>query len=201
MDRSVRHLAGAVVVSLVLGVASVAVAGPLDGPGATKALTCTACHGEGGQSLSNTMPILSGMWPVYFKKAIADYAAGKRPSTEMEPYAKMVVQMGVDDVAAYFSAQPRAATAIAADPAAVVRGGAAAQECLQCHKAGGGTIGAVIVPDLRGQPPGYLLSQMRLFKQDRRSPGDPNLTKLKEIMRALPDATLADLAAYWSQAK
>ena len=201
MDMSVRHLAWGVVVSLVLGVASVAGAGPLDAPGATKALTCTACHGEGGQSPSNTMPILSGMWPVYFKKAIADYAAGKRPSTEMEPYAKMVTQMGVDEVAAYFSAQPRAATAVAVDPAAVERGRATAQECLQCHKPGGTTVGPVVVPDLRGQPPGYLLNQMRLFKQDRRSPGDPNLTKLKELMRTIPDATLADLAAYWSKEK
>ena len=122
METSVRRLAGVIVVSLVLGGAAGAVAGPLDTPGATKALTCAACHGAGGQSPSNTMPVLSGMWPVYFKKAIADYAAGKRPSTEMEPYAKMVVQMGVDDVAAYFSAQPRAATAVSADAAAVERG-------------------------------------------------------------------------------
>jgi len=201
MDGSVRRLAGAVIVVLIFGVAPAGVAGPLDAPGATKALTCTACHGAGGQSPSNTMPILSGMWPVYFKKAIADYAAGKRPSTEMEPYAKMVAQMGVDEVAAYFSAQPRAATAVAVDPAAVERGRTAAQECLQCHKPGGTTVGPAVVPDLRGQPPGYLLNQMRLFKQDRRSPGDPNLTKLKELMGKISDQTLADLAAYWSQAK
>jgi cytochrome c553 len=199
MEGSARSFAGAVVVVLLLGVAAAAVAGPLDTPGATKALTCTACHGAGGQSPSSTMPILAGMWPVYFKKAIADYAAGKRPSTEMEPYAKMVVQMGVDEVAAYFSAQPRAATTIAVDPAAAQRGRVAAEE--QCHKAGGTTIGPAVVPDLRGQPPGYLLNQMRLFKQDRRSPGDPSLTKLKELMRKIPDETLADLAAYWSRLK
>ena len=201
MKGSARSFAGAVVVVLLLGVVSAAVAGPLDAPGATKALTCTACHGAGGQSPSNTMPILAGMWPVYFKKAIADYAAGKRPSTEMEPYAKMVVQMGVDDVAAYFLAQPRAATAIAVDPAAVQRGRAAAEECMQCHKPGGVTIGPAVIPDLRGQPPGYLLNQMRLFKQDRRSPGDPDLTKVKALMQKIPDDTLVDLAAYWSSQK
>ncbi len=107
----------------------------------------------------------------------------------------------VAGVAAYSSAQPRAATAVAVDPAAVERGRATAQECLQCHKPGGTTVGPAVGPDLRGQPPGYLLNQMRLFKQDRRSPGDPNLTKLKELMRTIPDATLADLAAYWSKEK
>jgi cytochrome c553 len=199
MNTSAGSLASTVVLAtMVVGPVS---AGPLDTPGATKTLTCTACHGPGGQSPSNAMPILAGMGPVYFKKAIEDYAAGKRPSTEMEPYAKMVVQMGVDDVAAYFASQPRRATAITTDATSVERGRAAAAECMQCHKAGGTTVGQAIVPDLRGQPPGYLLNQMQLFKQNRRSPGDPELTKLKELMQKIPDSTLADLAAYWSSAK
>ena len=203
MKGNAGSLAGVVVFVVVLVLMlPFADAGPLDVPGATKTLTCTACHGSGGQSPSTTMPILAGMWPVYFKKAIADYAAGKRPSTEMEPYAKMVMQMGVDDVAGYFAGQPRAATAIAADPAEVARGRAAAEECMRCHKPGGTTIGPDIIPDLRGQPPGYLLYQMRLFKENRRSPGDPDLAKLKEeLMQKIPEATLADLAAYWSSVK
>src|SRR5262249_24123805 len=53
-------------------------AGPLDMPGAPQAMVCSACHGFAGQSRSNTMPILAGIAPWYFKKAIQDYAAGKR---------------------------------------------------------------------------------------------------------------------------
>src|SRR5206468_1380592 len=87
---------------LVLAFAGPVVAGPLDMPGASQALVCSACHGFAGQSQSNTMPILAGIAPWYFKKAIQDYAAGKRTSPEMEPYAKAVLQSGVDDVAAYF---------------------------------------------------------------------------------------------------
>ena len=78
---------------LLLLLAPAVAAGPLDAPGATSALVCSACHGFAGQSQSNTMPILAGMAPWYFKKAIQDYAAGKRPSPEMEPYAKQVVQI------------------------------------------------------------------------------------------------------------
>src|SRR5437867_11022183 len=89
-------------IALVLAAASVAGAGPLDSPGAMKALNCSACHGFGGQSAVDTMPILAGLWPEYFKKAIADYAAGKRPSVEMEPYGKQVMQFGVDDYDACF---------------------------------------------------------------------------------------------------
>src|SRR2546426_10843297 len=82
---------------LLLALTGTAGAGPLDGPGAPTAVICSACHGFAGQSQSNTMPILAGMAPWYFKKAIQDFAAGKRTSPEMEPYAKMVLQFGVDD--------------------------------------------------------------------------------------------------------
>src|SRR3989475_9935901 len=92
---------------LLLLLAPAVAAGPLDAPGATSALACSACHGFGGPSPSHTMPILAGIAPWYFKKAIQDYAAGKRPSPEMEPYAKMGVQVGVDQIPASFARQAR----------------------------------------------------------------------------------------------
>jgi cytochrome c553 len=178
-----------------------AAAGPLDMRGATKALNCSACHGFAGQSPSATVPILAGMSVDYFKKAIADYAAGRRPSPEMEPFAKAVVQMGVDDVAAYFAAQPRQPTPIPVDPAAAARGKAAAAQCALCHGPDGRGDPAKNVPDLRGQPAGYLRQQMLLFKADRRSPGDEQLKPLKALMKTIPDQTLADVAAYFSSVR
>ncbi|PYN41065.1 MAG: hypothetical protein DMD95_20185 [Candidatus Rokuibacteriota bacterium] len=186
---------------LALGLTGPAAAGPLDGPGAPQALVCSACHGFAGQSPSNTMPILAGMAPWYFKKSIQDYAAGKRTSPEMEPYAKMVLQFGVDDVAAYFGAQKRTASSVKLDPAAVERGRAAAVQCTLCHGVSGKGDPAKGVPDLTGQPPGYLRNQMLLFKADRRSPGDAQLKVIKALMLTIPDEQLADLAAYWSSVR
>jgi len=183
---------------LVLAAASVATAGPLDSPGAMKALNCSACHGFAGQSPGETTPILAGLWPEYFKKAIADYASGKRPSTEMEPYAKQVIQFGVDDYAAYFGSLTREPTKIAADGAAAARGRVAAQPCVICHGPDGRGDRAKLIPDLAGQPPGYLKNQMMLFRDDRRSPGDPSLKAIKELMKSLSDDTMTDLAAYYS---
>ena len=190
-----------VVSLLLLVVAGPAAAGPLDGPGASSALVCSACHGFAGQSPSNTMPILAGMPPWYFKKAIQDYAAGKRPSPEMEPYAKQVVQFGVDDVAAYFAAQKRTASPVKVDPAAVERGRVASAQCTLCHGVSGKGDPSKGVPDLTGQPPGYLRNQMLLFKADRRSPGDAQLKALKTLMSTIPDEQLTDLAAYWSSVR
>jgi len=189
-------------VLVVLAAATVSAAGPLDSPGALKALNCTACHGPAGLSPSADVPILAGMNAAYFKKAIEDYAAGRRASPEMEPYAKQVLQLGVDDVAAYFAGQKPAATRVRIDRAAAERGRAAAVQCSTCHGARGEGDAAKGIPDLRGQPPGYLRQQMILFKQDRRSPGDERLKPIKALMRDIPEATFADLAAYFaSQAR
>ncbi len=183
---------------LLLATAGVAGAGPLDGPGAQKSLVCSACHGFAGNSRGNTVPILAGVDAAYFKKAIADYASGRRVSAEMEPYAKMVIQSGVDDIAVYFAGQTRQPTPVGADPAAVQRGRVAAAACGVCHGANGKGDRAKLIPDLTGQPPGYLRNQLILFKQDQRSPGDAELKAVKALIQTLPDETLADLAAYYS---
>jgi cytochrome c553 len=119
----------------------------------------------------------------------------------MEPYAKMVRVLGVDEVAGYFAAQKREPTPIRADAAAVQRGKAAAAQCAVCHGPDGRGDPAKVIPDLRGQPPGYLRSQMLLFKTDKRSPGDPALKALKALMATIPDQTLDDLAAYFSSVR
>ena len=196
MTNRGRFLSGVVGVALALAVAGPAAAGPKDA-GYTKAFSCSACHGWDGASRTDTVPVLAGMPAWYLKKSIQDYAAGKRPAAEMEPYAKMVLQLGVDDVADYFAKQPKPAP-LPVDSAAVERGRAAAAPCAICHGPAGKGDPAKGVPDLTGQPAGYLRNQMLLFKVDKRSPGDANLSAIKALMKTIPDAQFADLAAYFS---
>ena len=186
---------------VMLAFAAPAVAGPMDQPGYGKAMTCSACHGVTGNSRSDAMPILAGMPPAYFKKAIEDYAAGKRPSPEMEPFAKQVKILGVEELAAFFAGQPREATPVRSDRSAVERGRVASTQCAACHgDAGQGGQGdpSKLGPAIAGQPAGYIQSQLMLFKADKRSPGDEPLTKMKSILKTIPDETLADVAAYYS---
>jgi cytochrome c553 len=181
-----------------VGATGATAGGPVDMPGFAKVFTCTACHGAGGNSLSDSMPTLAGAYPAYFKKQIGDYAAGKRPSPEMEPYAKMVLLLGVDEIAGYFASQNRQPTPIKVSAAAVERGRTASVQCVVCHGTDGRGDPAKLVPNLTGQPPGYLREQMLRFKADNRSPGDPALAALKALMKTIPDETLTDLAAYYS---
>ena len=191
----------ALVAGLALGVlagSAAHAAGPLEERGALKSVTCSACHGQAGNSRSSAMPIIAGQDAAYLKKQIEDYAAGRRLSAEMEPYAKQVLNVGVDDVAAYFASRRREPTPIPSPADAVARGRSAAAQCVVCHGPQGLGDAAKLIPSLAGQAPGYLREQMLLFKQDRRSPGDPALAALKALMKTIPDETLGDLAAYYS---
>ena len=197
IETMARTLALAVL-SILAAAASAHAAGPLDSPGFAKVITCSACHGQNGNSKSDMMPIIAGLDPGYFKKQIESYATGKRPSPEMEPYAKEIQFLGLDEIAAFLAAQKREPTLIRVSPDAVARGKVAAAPCVVCHGNDGKGDPVRLIPSLAGQPPGYLAQQMLLFKQDTREPGDPLLAAKKAIMRVVPDNHFTELAAYYS---
>ena len=196
-SRSAAALAAAVFV-LAAGPGAARAAGPLDDPAFAKVITCAACHGAGGNSRTNMMPIIAGLDPAYFKRQIENYATGERPSPEMEPYAKEIQFLGLDQIAAYFATQKRQPTPIRATAEAAARGKAAAAQCVVCHGPEGKGDPARLIPSLAGQPPGYLAQQMLLFKQDPRNPGDSLLAAKKALMRIIPDSQFSELAAYYS---
>jgi cytochrome c553 len=180
-------------------VVGTAFAGPLDHPGYPYAHSCSGCHGFAGNSRSDSMPILAGMAASYVKKAVEDYASGRRASAEMQPFAKAILATGhVDDVAGYFASQKREPTPVAVDSAAAARGRTAAQSCGLCHGPDGRGNEAALVPDLRAQPPGYLRTQMLLFKTGKRTVSDPRVATVKAEMQKLSDETIGDLAAFYA---
>ena len=192
-----------VVVSLVSIHPFAAGAGPLDSPGAQKSLVCSACHGFGGNSPGNHVPILAGMNPDYFKKAIKDYAEGKRPSPEMEPYSKYVLQSGLDEIAGFFAGQKIATAGKGKiDAKAASRGAALAAQCAACHGPKGEGDTARITPALRGQPAGFLHAQIAQFAGDKRKLEDAGSDETKKrIFKGLADKDFADLAAHYASLK
>jgi cytochrome c553 len=179
-----------------------AAGGPLDSAGAQKALVCSACHGFAGNSPGNTVPIIAGMAPNYFKKAIKDYAEGKRPSPEMEPYSKYVLQAGIDEIADYFAVQTRQRATTKSDPSAVKRGAALAGQCAACHGPSGEGDAFQAIPAIQGQPAGYLQLQLTILKENKRKLDDAAVDETKKTMlKPLSEADLAGLAAYFSSLK
>jgi cytochrome c553 len=173
-------------------------AGPLDDPAFAKVITCGACHGVNGNSKSDMMPSIARVDVAYFKRQIENYAAGKRTSPEMEPYAKQIQFLGVESIAGFFAAQKREPTSWRVAPESIARGRAASTPCMACHGQDGRADVARLVPALAGQPPGYLAQQMVLFKIETRDPSEALLLAKKAIMRVTPDSQFPDLAAYYA---
>lgn len=67
---------------------------------------CQACHGLDGKSISPEYPNLAGQYPDYLAKALRDYQAGRRKNAIMQGMAATLKPADIDNVAAYYSAQP-----------------------------------------------------------------------------------------------
>lgn len=68
---------------------------------------CAACHGENGNSATPDYPRLAGQHPDYLAKALRDYKSGARKNPIMAGMAAPLTKQDVDNLAAYYAAQPR----------------------------------------------------------------------------------------------
>jgi cytochrome c553 len=75
--------------------------------GATKAKSCTACHGTDGNAGSDQQyPRLAGQYADYIARALHEYKNGDRKNPTMAGMAKPLSDEDIDDIAAYFASQP-----------------------------------------------------------------------------------------------
>jgi len=96
-----------------LGVAAIAVFGAnaataTDLEAAKKKVSevCQACHGMDGNSQVPDYPKLAGQNQDYLAKALRDYKSGARKDPTMSGFAGTLTPQDIDNLAAYFSAQP-----------------------------------------------------------------------------------------------
>ena len=77
--------------------------------GAVKAKeVCAACHGADGNSADPAFPRLAGQYADYLAKALRDYKSGERNNAIMKGFATTLSKQDVENLAAYYSAQPAA---------------------------------------------------------------------------------------------
>lgn len=74
--------------------------------GKKKAITCAACHGEGGgKPILPEYPILAGQQEDYLVAVLNQYKSGKRQNAIMKGLAAALSPQDIKDLAAYFSSQ------------------------------------------------------------------------------------------------
>jgi len=72
------------------------------------AATCANCHGTAGKPVANSaVPGLAGIPAVYMVEQMKAFKAGTRTATVMHQLAKGYNDAQIDQLAAYFAAQPK----------------------------------------------------------------------------------------------
>ena len=163
--------------------------------GRQKAQVCVACHGANGNSANPAVPTLAGQPEQFIVTQLFMFREGKRKDAQMSPFAAKLSNADLNDLAAYFSAQPHAPPAHATAPDKIAAGRRITEQnnCVACHART--LMGQQHIPRLAGQQAEYLRAQLRGFKASTRFDMDGNMTSAAQ---ALSDADIDILADYLS---
>jgi cytochrome c553 len=71
------------------------------------AASCAACHGTNGNSASANTPSIASMDKATFVSRMLAFKSGERPATVMHRHAKGLTNQEIENLAEYFSQQPR----------------------------------------------------------------------------------------------
>jgi cytochrome c553 len=96
--------------ALIIAVATLAVAGNVlaagdAAAGKSKAASCAACHGPGGNSVNPMWPKLAGQHAVYIVKQLKAFKSGARKDPMMTPMAMPLSDQDMENLGAYFASE------------------------------------------------------------------------------------------------
>lgn len=199
-----RYLAPALVA--LLGAASCGIAAAQEGSadaGKAKSVTCAACHGPDGNSVTPEWPSLAGQHPRYIVRQLEAFKNGERQDAGMQGFASSLSEQDMLDIAAYFSSQSM--TPKGADPDLVslgqqiYRGGVPERSipaCIACHgPTGMGNLPASF-PRVSGQHANYMFNTLEAYASGtRRSDADMN-QMMRNVTETLLEDEMRALASY-----
>jgi cytochrome c553 len=173
--------------------------------GASRATTCFACHGPGGNGANNpAWPKLAGQGSGYIYAQLKLLKAGTRQASVMNAQAAALSDQDMRDLAAFFGSQAPVPGVGSKDAIAVAqplyRGGDAAAgipACSACHGPEGQGNPAAAMPRLGGQNAPYTVEQLQAYRAGQRKAGD-KAPIMASIAAHLSDTQIEALASYLS---
>lgn len=196
----------AITLALLAGVTGMAQAAGDAAAGQTKSATCVACHGPDGNSPADLYPKIAGQHPAYMKKQLLEMKAAATGQTGrvapiMGPMAMPLSEQDMDDLSAYFASQARTPIPVPDDVVeqgrALYMGGDMSRglaACIACHGPRGEGLAQAKYPNLTGQHPAYIKSQLEAFRAGSRD-NDPN-SMMRDVARKLTDNDIKVLSQY-----
>jgi cytochrome c553 len=171
--------------------------------GKARALTCTACHGPEGNSVSPLWPNIAGQNASYLLAQMQAFKDGSRVDPLMSSQAMILSDEDMANLAVYFESLPAAAQSIADESLlergeALYRGGNKDNEasaCLACHGPTGRGNPAAIYPALQGQHAAYTAKQLNAYADGNRTT-DGKTHMMRDIAANLDRDDIAALSSY-----
>lgn len=170
--------------------------------GQSKAVVCSACHGENGQSINPLWPNLAGQHAAYLAQQLHHYQKGSdRSSPVMTPLVSQLSAEDIQDLAAFYAQKPLSPSI--PNPTPVPRGEQLYREgdikihipaCITCHGPDGRGAAQAGFPMISHQQPDYLIQQLQAFKAGTRRT-DP-LEIMRTICAKLTEKDMQELAKY-----
>ena len=163
--------------------------------GAAKAAPCAACHGSPSAAPLPGMPLLAGQQGEFLVLQMFLMREGLRNVPEMKGLLNGWTDADLENVGAFFAAQPPPAGGAKRDPKLHARGAAISQGmgCGSCHLQK--YVGQRQVPRLANQREDYLASSMKAYRDNKRSGADTNMNG---IMYKVSDSDIQALAHYFA---
>jgi len=165
--------------------------------GQERAVFCSYCHGETGNSKRKHIPNLAGQNPLYLFHAFEKFASGERVDFVMSKLAQNLSMEERVNIAVYFSQQKVNPPAGTVDVGLRNSGEKIFQTtCTACH--GAHAEGMETMPRLAGQPDEYIRKALTRFREN-----DPSRagSVMIGVAAQLSAADVEALAAYLSQLK
>jgi len=158
---------------------------------------CAACHGEDGNSTNPQIPSIAGQPRLFIETQLVLFREELRKSDQMLPVVKGLKDAELVKLAEHFSKLP-AKTMETGPPQKELleKGRTAAQKlrCGVCHLAD--FRGQNQIPRLAGQREAYLETEMRAYRDGKRTGGD---TIMAAALYGVDDADIKALAHYLSR--
>ena len=171
--------------------------------GKAKSLTCTACHGPQGNSVSPMWPNIAGQSATYTVNQLKAFKDGLRSDPLMTTQATLLSDEDMRDIAVYFESLPKAAMAVTdasmvAKGQALYRGGdsdAGVAACMACHGPTGRGNPAAGYPAISGQHATYAAKQLRDFAAGTRQ-SDGKTRVMRDIAARLDSDDIDAISSY-----
>ena len=171
--------------------------------GQTKAAACGACHGVTGNSTDAQYPKLAGQNSEYIVTQLMRFKSGVRQNAIMNGMAATLAPQDMQDIAAYFSKQTRAAGVadpkLAADGKKLYDQGDAANgipACMACHGPDGAGNPGWRVPNIGAQHAQYVAAQLKAWHDGTTWGSDAHAKIMPTITTHLTEQDITAVSSY-----